>query len=350
MGNFYEDLQKYRKELLLFGFAMILFLLIKYLVVYVLPFIFAGIFVFIIRRPVDFIHKRTKIGKGFLAGLFLSVLCLILGTGIWYVSCHILAKLRFLVSDLNFFERQLFGFVHNCCDAVETNLGMNSLTIENLILERVDIFIDDLKIDVVPKLLDQSFTYGRVIFRGIMFIVVTLISVVLLAKDYDRILEKAAEIKAFREGMLILKKLGAFICGYVRAQLEIILVISILSGIGFGLSGCPYPFILGVLTGLLDVLPFIGTGVTLLPTALLQLLMGNGMHAVILTITFIICALARELLEPKLIGARMGVIPIAILFSVYVGAKVFGAAGVIWGPLYMLIVFELYKSLFKKEA
>ena len=85
-----------------------------------------------------------------------------------------------------------------------------------------------------------------------------------------------------------------------------------------------------------------------MPMAVLQLLMGNEWSAIVLTVTFIISALSREILEPKLIGAKMGVIPIAILLSVYVGAKVFGPAGVIWGPLYMLMLYEIYKKIYRK--
>lgn len=146
----------------------------------------------------------------------------------------------------------------------------------------------------------------------------------------------------------MLKKLIRLIGAYLRAQIEIILIVSLICFAGFAVSGYDYPYIWGLVTGLLDVLPFIGTGMVLLPLAILQLLMGNELNALILAITFIVSALARELLEPKLIGAKMGVIPIVILLSVYVGAKVFGPAGVIWGPLYMLMLYEIYKKLYKK--
>ena len=115
------------------------------------------------------------------------------------------------------------------------------------------------------------------------------------------------------------------------------------------LCGYDYPYLWGIVTGLLDVLPFVGTGVVLLPIAVLQLLMGNEWSAVVLVITFIVSALSREILEPKLIGAKMGVIPIAILLSVYVCAKAFGPAGVIWGPLYMLMLYEIYKKLYRES-
>lgn len=348
MGCFYKDVQKYRKEILLGLAAAILFIVIKYVVVYILPFVFAGIFVFLIRRPVEFIHKKTKIGKGFLAGMILLIIILILGAGIWYCSCFGIEKVKQLIANINFYESQLFSLVHSCCDKVESNLGLNSLTIENVILERMNVFINDFKIDVVPKILDQTMLYGKFLFSGVMFFLVTLIAVILLAKDYQMMLKKTQKIVLFKECIVMLKKLIRLIGAYLRAQIEIILIVSLICFAGFAVSGYDYPYIWGLVTGLLDVLPFIGTGMVLLPLAILQLLMGNELNALILAITFIVSALARELLEPKLIGAKMGVIPIAILLSVYVGAKVFGPAGVIWGPLYMLMLYEIYKKLYKK--
>ena len=346
MGCFYKDVQKYRREILFGLIAAVLFIVIKYVIVYILPFVFAGIFVFLIRKPIEFIHKKTKIGKGFLAGMILLIVILILGAGIWYGSCFGVAKLKLLISNINFYENQLFTLVHSCCDRVESNLGLNSLTIENLIVDRVNIFIDNLKIDVVPKMLDWTVVYGKALFSGVMFLLVTLIAVVLLAKDYQMMLQKAEKVVLFKESVRMLKKLICLIGAYLRAQIEIILVVSLICFIGFALCDYDYPYVWGIVTGLLDVLPFIGTGVVLLPIAVLQLLMGNEWSAIVLVITFVVSALSREILEPKLIGAKMGVIPIAILLSVYVGAKVFGPAGVIWGPLYMLMLYEIYKKLY----
>ena len=128
--------------------AAIIFVVIKYVIVYILPFLFAGIFVFLIRKPIEFIHKKTKIGKGFLAGMILLIVMLILGAVIWYCSCFGIAKLKMLISNINFYENQLFALVHSCCEKVESNLGLNSLTIENMVVDRVNIFIDNLKIDI----------------------------------------------------------------------------------------------------------------------------------------------------------------------------------------------------------
>ncbi len=346
MGNFYEDFRKYKKEIIFGLTAILLFISIKYVIVYILPFIFAGVFVFLIHKPVNRIHEKTKIGRGFLAGILMSMLLLLLAIAIWYVSRLSMTGLRTLFMNLPYYEGQVTSMVRGCCDAVENNLGIKSLTIETLILERMNVFIDELKVDVVPKLLGQTMVYGKWIFNSIMFVLVTLIAVILLAKDYRKILDKTEDIRIFHICKEMFQKMMHLLGTYLKAQLEIILIVSLICFVGFAISNYPHPYIWGIVTGLLDVLPFVGTGIVLLPLALLQFLMGNGITALILVLTFIISALARELLEPKLLGNKMGVIPIAILIAVYVGAKVFGVAGVIWGPLYMLLLYEIFKKIY----
>lgn len=66
---------------------------------------------------------------------------------------------------------------------------------------------------------------------------------------------------------------------------------------------------------------------------------GETVSVSILLVTFLVSALARELLEPKLIGDKMNVLPILILVSVYAGVQVFGILELLLGLL--LIFFDV---------
>ena len=98
------------------------------------------------------------------------------------------------------------------------------------------------------------------------------------------------------------------------------------------------------MAGVLDALPFIGTGIVLMPLAIVALLGGRTMVAAVCVGLYVTCILLRESLEPKLIGKRIGVRPILILISLYVGIKLFGLAGIIKGPLGFIILWELQRQ------
>ena len=50
------------------------------------------------------------------------------------------------------------------------------------------------------------------------------------------------------------------------------------------------------------------------------------------------------MLEPRLIGNKIGIAPICILFSLYAGVKLFGVGGIIKGPLALIVIFEILKE------
>ena len=77
------------------------------------------------------------------------------------------------------------------------------------------------------------------------------------------------------------------------------------------LGGFEGGILIGLFTGFMDMLPFIGTGLVLMPLAFWQILNGYYTKAVICVILYVICALSREFMEPKLIGEKMGIFPVA---------------------------------------
>ena len=136
-----------------------------------------------------------------------------------------------------------------------------------------------------------------------------------------------------------------YIATYVKAQLIIMSIIGGLTAAVLGISGIRHGFLWGLLAGILDAFPFVGTGVVLVPLGIQQLVYGNYGRAVICLILYVACIFIRELLEPRLIGKRVGVPPIAILLSLYAGIQLFGIWGLLEGPLGFVIVYQSYLSL-----
>ena len=101
----------------------------------------------------------------------------------------------------------------------------------------------------------------------------------------------------------------------------------------------------GLLAGLLDALPFIGTGIVLVPIAGVEIFQGKLGTALLVLCLYGVCALLRELLEPKLIGRKMGIPAIAVLISVYAGIRLFGLTGILKGPLGYVMVQQIWEKL-----
>lgn len=119
------------------------------------------------------------------------------------------------------------------------------------------------------------------------------------------------------------------------------LIISVLCSATLGVAGITGGILLGILAGVLDVLPFIGTGIVLVPLSVWQLLNGEYVRMAVCLILYAVCVVTRELLEPKLIGKRIGVAPVFMLMAIYAGVKLFGVGGIVKGPLALIVIIQI---------
>lgn len=135
--------------------------------------------------------------------------------------------------------------------------------------------------------------------------------------------------------------LAAF-AAYLRAQAVVILQTLVLSLVGLKLLGVDFVLLFGVLIALLDLLPMIGPGTLLLPWAALAGLQGDGRLAVGLMSLLLVIIIGRQLVEPRIMGAGLGLHPLAALLAGFVGLAVFGAFGLLVGPVVASLVYFAY--------
>ena len=69
------------------------------------------------------------------------------------------------------------------------------------------------------------------------------------------------------------------------------------------------------------------------------------MLAAIYTVIYTICTLMREILEPKLVGNKLGMHPLSVIVSMYVGIGIYGLRGFALGPLSYILIKEIYLTI-----
>ena len=176
-----------------------------------------------------------------------------------------------------------------------------------------------------------------------------LITTVLLAKDYDSIMNRMLDREEWHIFLEVVCGIIRYIATFVKAQAVIMGAIACLAAAVLGFAGIRQGILWGILAGILDMLPFIGTGIILFPLALVQIFQGHYGRAVACFLLYIGCIFLREILEPKLIGKRIGVSPVAVLVSLYAGIQLFGIWGIIKGPLGFVIIYQTYLSLQRRR-
>lgn len=336
-----------RKYLILTSVVAGVYFFMKFLSPILTPFILAFLFAGLLSRLTGKIPLKIK--KSVLAGFILIISLIFFVIAVWLLGGILIQKCGELAGQLSVYEEELCGLLGSCCKRLETSFGIDGAAMENYVLEQVNIFVENMEVEILPAVMNKSMSYARNMAGAAGFLAVCVIAVFLILKDYDKILSRIKGNKDFKGILEVAGKVYLYLKTYIRAQLTILFIISSICAVTLGILGIRGGIAYGVVTGFMDMLPFIGTGIMLMPLAFIQLLSEHYLQAAVVVCLYGACALIREFLEPKLIGDKVGIWPVGILFSVFAGMKLFGIFGIIKGPIGLVLIFETYKYLFGEE-
>lgn len=130
--------------------------------------------------------------------------------------------------------------------------------------------------------------------------------------------------------------------GWLKVQGTLFLLNGVLFTVGLCVLKVQGALLWALLIALVDLLPVLGSGAVLLPWAVLSFFWGKGGMALGLAVLWAAAALLRAVLEPRLVGQRAGLPPLAALAALYLGFTAGGASGMILAPLAVLSLKVLH--------
>lgn len=132
---------------------------------------------------------------------------------------------------------------------------------------------------------------------------------------------------------------------YLRAYLILMLITFSILLVGFLVLKIPYALLLALLCAVVDMLPVLGVGTILIPWAVVLLLQKKFYLGIALLILYAVCALTRQIAEPRLIGKSLGLHPCLTLFATYAGFALFGVIGMLLAPFLALLARSVFLQL-----
>lgn len=130
-----------------------------------------------------------------------------------------------------------------------------------------------------------------------------------------------------------LKRVKAAVGGWLKAQGTLALITWGIVFTGLFLLKIPYALMWAAVVALVDAVPILGTGIILLPWALVCLLRGQGLQAAGLLCTYGAAVITRTVLEPRLVGKHLGLDPLVTLMALYGGLRLCGIPGLLLAPI-----------------
>ena len=160
------------------------------------------------------------------------------------------------------------------------------------------------------------------------------------------------ESKFKEEAVFVLNSFNDCLVVFFRGQILVAICVGICLAIGFSIIQLPYAILIGLLAGALGIIPYFGVIVSTIPVLLLsltrddQMLIQDGWAPIVaLGICVLVLFLEKTVIQPKIIGDRVGMHPVAVIISVLMGATLVG--GVIGGLLAIPIAMALRTVLFR---
>ena len=152
----------------------------------------------------------------------------------------------------------------------------------------------------------------------------------------------------------IIGRLREAVNSVVKGNLFIALVQGILMGVGLWIFGIPNSALWGTVAAVASMLPTIGTAAISVPAVIFLLISGNISAAIGLAIwAVLMVGMVDNLLYPLIVGEKINIPPLLILFAVLGGLSLLGPVGILVGPLAVSLLYTLisiYRNEFKQQA
>lgn len=281
--------------------------------------------------------------------LIVLVVLAVVGMICFFVGRTACMQLAALIKNAESIEGGVRDIWCDCCARIERSLGVSLGEAEQLFVRMQNKVKSGFQTSTLPYLLKNSMLYAKAVFSVMGVALVSVISGMLILTDYPVIANAVRKSEAGKLAIQIKQNAKAAGGTYLKAQFIILLIISLICIAGLFITGNSYALLAGMGIGLCDALPFIGTGTIFVPWMIIDIINGKYVLAAVYGILYVVCSFVRQFLEPRLIGARLGYPPIAVLMSIYIGVHVYGASGVLLGPVSAFLICELYQVLWSDE-
>ena len=125
----------------------------------------------------------------------------------------------------------------------------------------------------------------------------------------------------------LFKEIHFVLNAYIRGQLILSVIMAFVVFVGMWSMDIPYPLVIGLLAGVVEMVPLIGPIIGAIPPVLLGLLQGSSVMVKVIIFYIIVQQLDGHFFMPKLMGSIIDVHPVAIIAGVLIGGQLFGVVG-----------------------
>ena len=346
MVEFYHRYQNSIDRVLFFAFITVsVFVFFQALFPYLGPFFFGLLIALMMNPLINIVMKRIRLGRWLASIVALLIFLVVVSSlGTWLVTTLV---------------RQVGAFINNMPQHIEEMA--RRLEDGNLWLERASGHLPDgMNLPDMQGLGMAAFSafmeggmagQALLVVGGVPYIIVSiilaLVSAYFFMADRERIfglMKRVCPPWIKRQWLITRAGLSKAMAGYFRAQAILMVLVGLICIAGLLILDNEYALLLGLLLAVLDFVPMLGPAMVLLPWALICFLTGDIHLGIGILVIYAVITILRQVLQPKIMGAQMGIHPLAAIMSIYIGFRIFGIIGFFLGPSLLMILMAVKEA------
>jgi predicted PurR-regulated permease PerM len=188
--------------------------------------------------------------------------------------------------------------------------------------------------DTVEKFFNTLLRSGFILVERLIHLILIPVVTFYLLLDWKKIIKSVNNLIPRRiepTVVKLIKECDAVLSAFFRGQLIVMLTMGVLYSIGLTLIGLRIGLILGLIIGVISIVPYLGIIIGIVAASVAAYVQFNTFSSVLLVwLVFIIGHMLEHMyLTPKLVGNRIGLHPVAVIFAILAGGKLFGFFGVL---------------------
>ncbi|KUO58768.1 MAG: permease [Gracilibacter sp. BRH_c7a] len=313
------------------------------------PFIVGIVLAYLLSPVVSWLEKQGLNRKAAVTVIFIWIIVLLSLT-----LFFLLPKLYLELGKLTSILPQKIQVIYEYADHAKNRYSQAGLPsevtklIEDQLKDGQNFLIKWLE-SLIDRLPDIIVSLGLLIISPILAIYFML--------DWKRINEGVLQLvpqKVRGQWHKFLQEVDYIIQRYIQGNVIVSIIVGLLIGFGVKLIGMDYAFIIGVICGITNLIPYFGPILGGVPSVLLALGISPSMALKVALIIFIVQQIEGNIINPKLMSGKVGLHPLWVVFALLAGGELGGLLGMFLAiPLaavIRIIIRDVYNHLVAPKA
>ncbi|WP_341749423.1 AI-2E family transporter [Candidatus Tisiphia endosymbiont of Sialis lutaria] len=317
-----------------------------------MPFFIAGIISYILQPIIDNLSLRYKLSRTIVVSvisfLFFSIFAIVMVVLLPIIYQQTTLLISKIPAYKDYLQTELIPVITAKFYSIDTDIADN---IKNSISNFVNgIFL------LITGLANNIWHVTMVTIN--LFVLILLIPLILFyfLRDWLTMSENInllLPLKGKKKILKILSAINTSLSAYIRGQLNVCLLLSIYYGVSLSILGVDLGLLLGVLSGFSIIIPFVGILISFSLTMIVSYFAFGMVSTLFYIIIIYLVGTIVEgyILSPKIIGDKIGLHPLWIIFAVLALGNIFGFLGILFAipiasiiKVLFLAAIDFYKS------